>query len=72
MHGFKYAFLKIFLGRVHPAPPQTSPRSISGCAFDSGFALNSRALRALDDFGLRPQFTPPTCLLSSPLPTEED
>ena len=55
MHGFKYAFIKIF-----PASPQTSPpdpRSILSCTFDSGFALNSRALCAIDWFGLRHQFT---------------
>ena len=47
--------------------PRLLPRSISGCALDSSFALKSRALRALDRFGLRPQFTPSNmCINPSP------
>ena len=39
----------IFWGGAHRAPsPDPSPRFISGFALGSGFALNSRALRALD------------------------
>ena len=34
----KYAFSKLFWGGAQPAPPQTSPHSISGCALDSSFA----------------------------------
>ena len=61
MHGFKYEFSKIFWGGAHRAPsPDPSPRLISGFALDSGFALNSRALRALDSsFALNSP--PPTC-----------
>ena len=67
MHGFKYEFSKIFWGGGSPSPlPRLLPRSISGFALDSGFALNSRALRSLDRFELNPQFTPPTCLLTPP------
>ena len=48
LHGFKFKFLKNFWGGAHRAPsPDPSPRFISGCALGSGFALNSRALRAL-------------------------
>ena len=55
---FKYApkwmvssliFQKIFWGGAHGAPsPDPSPRFFLGFALGSGFALNSRALRALD------------------------
>ena len=49
MHGFKIDFSKIFWGGAHRAPsPDPSPRFFSGFALGSGFALNSRALRALD------------------------
>ena len=54
---------KIFRGGAHRAPsPRPFPRSISGFAVDSPGALRPR-------FGLRPQFTPPTCLIT-PLTTE--
>ena len=47
--GFKFDFSKIFWGGAHRAPsPDPSPRFFSGFALGSGFALNSRALRALD------------------------
>ena len=49
MNGFKFDFSKIFKGGAHRAPsPDPSPRFFSGFALGSGFALNSRALRALD------------------------
>ena len=49
MNGFKFDFSKIFWGGAHRAPsPDPSPRFFSGFALGSGFALNSRALRALD------------------------
>ena len=49
MNGLKFDFSKIFWGGAHRAPsPDPSPRSSSGFALGSGFALNSRALRALD------------------------
>ena len=49
MNSFKFDFSKIFWGGAHRAPsPNPSPRLFSGFALDSGFALNSRALRALD------------------------
>ena len=48
MNGFKFDFSKIFWGGAHRAPsPDPSPRFFSGFALGSGFALNSRALRAL-------------------------
>ena len=49
MNGFKFDFSKIFWGGAHRAPsPDPSPRFFSSFALGSGFALNSRALRALD------------------------
>ena len=49
MIGFKFDFSKIFWGGAHRAPsPDPSPRFFSGFVLGSGFALNSRALRALD------------------------
>ena len=49
MSGLKFDFSKIFWGGAHRAPsPDPSPRFFSGFALGSGFALNSRALRALD------------------------
>ena len=49
MNGFKFDFSKIFWGGAHRAPsPDPLPRFFSGFALGSGFALNSRALRALD------------------------
>ena len=57
MNGFKFDFSKIFWGGAHRAPsPDPSPRFFSGFALnsralralDSGFALDTRALRALD------------------------
>ena len=44
----KFEISKFFWGGAHRAPsPDPSPRSFSGFALDSGFALKSRALRAL-------------------------
>ena len=60
LHGFKFNFRKFSGGGLTEPPPQTPPRSISGCALDSGFALNTRTLRALG-----PRFGLP---LNSPLP----
>ena len=49
MNGFKFDFSKIFWGGAHRAPsPDPSLRFFSGFALGSGFALNSRELRALD------------------------
>ena len=49
MNGFKFDFSKIFWGGAHRVPsPDPSPRFFLGFALGSGFALNSRALRALD------------------------
>ena len=49
MNGFKFDFSKISWGGAHRAPsPDPSPRFFLGFALGSGFALNSRALRALD------------------------
>ena len=49
MNGFKFDFSKNFLERGSPSPlPRPLPRFFSGFALGSGFALNSRALRALD------------------------
>ena len=49
MSGFKFDFSKIFWGGAHRAPsPDPSPRFSSGFALGLGFALDSRALRALD------------------------
>ena len=46
---FQVCFFKNFLGRGSPSPlPRPLPRFFSGFALGSGFALNSRALRALD------------------------
>ena len=46
---FQVWFFKNFLGRGSPSPlPRPLPRFFSGFALVSGFALNSRALRALD------------------------
>ena len=45
----KFEIPKIFWGGAHRDPsPDPSFRSFSGFALDSGFALKSRALRALD------------------------
>ena len=54
-----------FLGRGSPSPlPRSLPHSISGFAFDSGFDLKSRALRALGlGFTLN---SLPICLIISP------
>ena len=46
LHGFKYEFSK-FSGEGLPMGSPSLSRSISGFAFDSGFDLKSRALRAL-------------------------
>ena len=49
MNGFKFDLSTILWGGAHRAPsPDPSPRFFSGFALGSGFALNSRALRALD------------------------
>ena len=46
---FQVWFFKNFLGRGSPSPlPRPLPRFFSDFALGSGFALNSRALRALD------------------------
>ena len=46
---FQDWFFKNFLGRGSPSPlPRPLPRFFSGFALGLGFALNSRALRALD------------------------
>ena len=60
---FKYEFSKFFWGGTHRAPsPDPLPAlNLRLCRLFSG-ALHPR-------FGLRPQFTPPTCLIT-PLPTE--
>ena len=51
---FQVRFFKIFWGGAHRASsPDPFPRFYSGFALDSGFALNSQALRAFDlDFAL--------------------
>ena len=57
----KFEIPKIFWGGAHRAlSPDPSPRSFSGFALDSGFALKSRALRALDSGFAR--FGPPQLL----------
>ena len=57
MNGFKFDFSKIFWGGAHRAPsPDPYPQFFSGFALgsralralDSGFALDTQALRALD------------------------
>ena len=48
MNGFKFDFSKIFWGLTEPPPQTPPPAFFSGLALCSGFALNSRALRALD------------------------
>ena len=55
-----------FLGRGSPSPlPRSLPHPISGFAFDSGFDLKSRALRALGlGFTLN---SLPICLIISPI-----
>ena len=46
---FQALIFKNFLGRGSPSPLRRPfPRYVSGFALGSGFALNSRALRALD------------------------
>ena len=46
---FQNRFCKTFLGRGSPGLlPKPLPALVSGLALDSGLALNSRALRALD------------------------
>ena len=64
MNGFKFDFSKIFWGGAHrsplprPLPPAFTPppRFLSGFALGSGFAPNSRVLRALDSgFALNTQ-----------------
>ena len=46
---FQNPFCKNFLGRGSPSHlPNPSPALVTGFALDSGFALNSWALRALD------------------------
>ena len=53
LHCFKYEFSKIFWGWAHRALSLDSfPRSISGFAFDSGFDLKSRAVRAIAGWAL--------------------
>ena len=51
------------------------PRSISGCAFDLGFALNSRApqcaIDGLNRFGFRPQFTPSNVFINPSIPNRK-
>ena len=83
---FQVWFFKNFLGRGSPTPlpasPDPSSRFFSGFALGSGFALNSRALRALDSgfaldtrFRLRPYLSigdlglppPPNKFLDPPL-----
>ena len=62
MHGFKYEFSKFSGEGLTEPPPQTLPLL--------NLRLRSRFSGALRPrFGLRPQFTPPTCLIT-PLPTE--
>ena len=68
---------KTFFGDGSPSvSADFYPRSISGCAFDLGFFLNSRApqcaIDRLNRFGFLPQFTPPTCLLTPRSPNEGD
>ena len=59
LHGFHFKFSKIFWEGAHRAPsPDPSPRFFSGFALESGFALNSRAFRALDS-GFALNFGPP-------------
>ena len=65
MHGLKYAFSKPFWGGAQPAPPQTSPHSISGCALDSSFAP-ILGLFALSIPGFALNSPPPKCLLIPP------
>ena len=57
-----------FLGKAHPCSASTDfyPRSISGCVFDLGFALNSRALAPSIGSGFALNSPPPTCLLTPP------
>ena len=55
LNDMKFKIPKIFWGGTHRAP---SPRSFSGFALDSGFALKSWVLRALDSGFAR--FGPPT------------
>ena len=43
----RFEISKFFWGGAHRAPPRPLPHSFSGFALDSGFALKSRALRAL-------------------------
>ena len=62
------------LGGSPSASADFYPRSISGCAFDLGFALNSRALAPSIGWigsGFALNSPPPTCLLTPP-PTEGD
>ena len=63
MHGFKYEFSKFFWVGAHraPSPDPLPPLNLKLCLRFSG-ALHPR-------FGLRPQFTHPTCLITH-LPTE--
>ena len=72
---FQVCIFKKFSGEGSPsASADFYPRSISGCAFDLGFLLQfsgACAIDRLNRFGFRPQFTPPTCLLTPP-PTEGD
>ena len=74
LQGFKLKFSKIFWGGAHRDPsPNPSPRSISGFALGSGFALNSRALRALaSGFALNllrtPKFWPRMVIIFIPAP----
>ena len=66
MHFFKFS------GEGSPsASTDFYPRSISGCVFDLGFALNSRALAPSIGSGFALNSPPPTCLLTPP-PTEGD
>ena len=59
-------FLKIS-GEGSPSPSADFyPRSISGCAFDLGFAPNSRALAPSIGSGFALNLPPPTCLLTPP------
>ena len=49
MKGFKFDFSNIFWGGIHRAPSlDPSPHFFSGFVLGLGFALKSRALRALD------------------------
>ena len=67
---FEVRNFKSFLGRGSPSPlPRPLPRSFSGFALDSGFALKSRALRALVSGFAR--FGPPQLLKRGGAPAHD-